>query len=107
MDQPLFVYTTFPDVQTARRIAGLLVAEKLCACLNLLPGMHALYRHDGAVAEDTEVAAIVKTRAALADAVEARIRDAHPYDTPVFFRIDVTTADAATRAWLMAETGAT
>ena len=60
MDQPLFVYTTFPDVQTARRIAGLLVAEKLCACLNLLPGMHALYRHDGAVAEDTEVARLVQ-----------------------------------------------
>jgi periplasmic divalent cation tolerance protein len=105
MDQPLFVYTTFPDAQTAERIAGVLVGESLCACVNLVPGMRAVYRYEGSVAQDEEVSAIVKTRAALADAVEARIREEHPYDTPVLFRIEVGVADAATRAWLMAETG--
>lgn len=105
MDQPLFVYTTFPDMQTANRIAAALVGESLCACVNLLPGMCAVYRYEGAVARDEEVAGIVKTRAALADAVEARIRQTHPYDTPVLFRIEVSAADAATSAWLMAETG--
>lgn len=105
MDQPLFVYTTFPDEETAQRIAGILVEQSLCACVNLLPGMRAVYRYEGAVAQDAEVAAIVKTRAGLADAVEARIREEHPYDTPVLFRIEVNVADAATRAWLMAETG--
>ena len=106
MDQPLFVYTTFPDEETAQRIAGILVEESLCACVNLLPGMRAVYRHEGAVAQGMEIAAIVKTRAGLAEAVEARIREEHPYDTPVLFRIEVSAADAATRAWLMAGTGA-
>ncbi|MCC5977530.1 MAG: divalent-cation tolerance protein CutA [Salinarimonas sp.] len=106
MDQPRFVYTTFPDEETARRIAGILVQESLCACVNLLPGMRAIYRYEGAVAEDGEVAAIVKTRTGLADAVEARIRAEHPYNTPVFFHIDIAATDAATRAWLMTETGA-
>jgi periplasmic divalent cation tolerance protein len=106
MDQPRFVYTTFPDEDTARRIAGMLVQEKLCACVNLIPGMRAIYRYEGTVAEDGEVVGIVKTRAALADRVEARIKTLHPYDTPVFFHIDITRVDDATRAWLMAETGA-
>ncbi len=105
MDQPRFVYTTFPDEETARRIAAALVTDRLCACVNLLPGMRAIYRYEGAVAEDGEVAAIVKTREGLASQVEERIKALHPYDTPVFFHIDIAGTDAATRAWLMAETG--
>jgi len=106
MDQPRFVYTTFPDEDSARRIAGVLVEERLCACVNLIPGMRAVYRHEGVVAQDGEVVGIVKTRAALAERVEARIKTLHPYDTPVFFHIEFARVDAATRAWLMAETGA-
>lgn len=104
MDQPRFVYTTFPDEDTARRIAGALVEERLCACVNLIPGMRAIYRYEDAVTEAGEVVGIVKTRAALAEQVEARIKTLHPYDTPVFFHIDITRVDEATRAWLTAET---
>ena len=49
MERPLLVYTTFPDEETALRVGRALVAEKLAACVNVLPGMRSVYSWKGAV----------------------------------------------------------
>ena len=53
-----------------------------------------------------EVAAILKTRAGLADALSAALKARHPYDTPVILHLPVAGADPDTAAWILSETGA-
>jgi periplasmic divalent cation tolerance protein len=106
MDRPLLVYTTFPDRETGEAIGEALVREGLAACVNLLPGMRSIYAWKGAVERADEVIGIVKTRESMGEAVRAAIAGRHPYDTPIVLFLVPAGGDAATLAWLMAETGA-
>lgn len=104
MDQAIFVYTTFPDTATGERIGETLVARRLAACVNLIPGMRSVYAWKGEIARGEEVAGLVKTRASLADAVMAAIRADHPYETPVMAVLPLGPIDDATLAWILTET---
>ena len=75
------VYATFPSQEEARRIARILVEERLAACANILG---ALPLHLSLAGRDRgsgdEVAALFKTRADLADALIARLAELHSYE---------------------------
>ena len=47
---------------------------------------------------------IIKTRAGLAEAVRAAVKEMHTYTTPAFLVIPIETVDADYRAWILAET---
>ena len=81
-EESLLVLSTFPDADTARRIARLLVEEKLAACANLLPQIESIYRWKGAVESATETLVLFKTTAAEYQQLEDRIRELHPYEVP-------------------------
>lgn len=104
MDEPLLVYTTFPDEAAAGAVSRVLVERGLAACVNLIPGMRSVYAWQGAIEEAREIVGIVKTRRGLEEAVAAAIREAHPYDTPVVLTIPAG-ADGPTRDWLTGATG--
>ena len=57
----LMVYTTFPDEQSAKRIARELVKLKLAACANIFGGMTSIYEWKGEVMEEGEVGVLFKT----------------------------------------------
>ena len=78
----LIVFTNFPDIETARRIARLLVEERLAACVNLLPPAESIYSWKGAVEQAQEIPAILKTTAAAWPALRDRLAALHPYDVP-------------------------
>lgn len=76
------VYVTFADAAEAGRIGRAVVEERLAACINILGPCHSIYRWQGAIESADEVAAILKTSAAQADALIARIAAMHSYETP-------------------------
>ena len=104
MDRPLLVYTTFPDEETALAIGEALVAARLAACVNVIPGMRSVYAWKGAIERGAECVGIVKTRAGLAEAVGAALKARHPYETPIILCLEPTGGDADTIAWLLGET---
>ncbi|MEE7504551.1 divalent-cation tolerance protein CutA [Methylobacterium mesophilicum] len=104
MERPLLVYTTFPDLASALNIGEALVRERLIACINVLPGMQSVYSWKGAVERGAEVAAILKSREGLADALAVALKARHPYDTPIILHLPISGADADTAAWILAET---
>lgn len=89
MTDHVSVYATFPSESAAREAARELLEDGLVACANLSP-IASLYLWEGALQEDDEVAAFMKTRADLVDDVEHRLVDGHDYDVPcvVAFPID-------------------
>ena len=76
------VYCIFADAEEAERIGRQMVEEQLAACINILGPCRSIYRWQGAVETAEEVSTILKTTAAQADALIARIAAMHSYEVP-------------------------
>lgn len=100
------IYTTFPDTDTAKRIAGILLERRLIACANLMPGMIAMFRWEGKAEVEEEVAAILKTRVDLVEPLKVALVDLHPYATPAFAALPRAEATAGFADWIRSETAA-
>lgn len=98
------VITNCPDEETANRIALAVIEAKLAACVNILPRVQSIYRWQGAVESAVEVPLLIKTTAAAYPALEAAIRESHPYDVPEIIALPITTGLPAYLNWLAAET---
>lgn len=98
------VITNCPDEETANRIALAVVEAKLAACVNILPRVQSIYRWQGAVESAVEVPLLIKTTAAAYPALEAAIRESHPYDVPEIIALPITAGLPAYLNWLAAET---
>jgi periplasmic divalent cation tolerance protein len=103
-ERVVFVYTTYPSIVEAEQAGRDLVQRRLCACVNILPGMVSLYWWEGAIERGEEVVMIIKTRAALAEAVREAVRQLHSYTTPAILVLPIESVDPNYNAWLMAET---
>jgi periplasmic divalent cation tolerance protein len=103
-DKPILIYTTFPDLASAESAAERLVAARLIACANIIPGMIAVYQWQGQRQREAEVVAILKTRSSLADRVMADVAAHHTYATPALLALAPEGASADYQAWIMAET---
>jgi periplasmic divalent cation tolerance protein len=103
-DKPVLIYATFPSVAEAERIGGALVDCGLAACVNILPGMTSIYVWEGKRQQDAEAAAIIKTRASLAEAVIAEGRRLHPYSNPAFVVLPIDGGSADFLRWISEQT---
>jgi periplasmic divalent cation tolerance protein len=106
MERAVFVYTTYPSVVEAERAGRALVERRLCACVNILPGMISHYWWQGAVERGEEAVMIIKTRSSLAERVGATVKEMHSYTTPAILVIPIESIDKGYLDWLMAETDA-
>jgi periplasmic divalent cation tolerance protein len=103
-DKLVLVYSTFPDLASAERVAAELVKARLAACVNIIPGMVSVYEWEGQLHRGTEVVAIIKTRQSLAGSVMTRVTAGHSYDTPALLVLPVADGGAAYVDWLLRQT---
>ncbi|MEN8183207.1 MAG: divalent-cation tolerance protein CutA [Myxococcota bacterium] len=94
------IFVTAPGDEVAHSLARGLVEARLAACVNLVPGLRSIYRYEGRLHDDAEVLLVVKTCAARASALEAFVREQHPYDLPELVRIPVAGGSAAYLDWV-------
>ncbi len=100
MKSCLLVLSTFPDVETARRIARVLVEERLAACGNVLPGLESIYHWQGKVETAQETLVLFKTTQAAYPALEARLKALHPYEVPEILALPPTAGWPPYLAWV-------
>ena len=103
-DAVVVVYVTAPDADVARTLADALVGARLAACVNIVPGLTSLYRWEGKVQADAEVLLIAKTTAGRLAALDAHVREHHPYDMPEVLALPTVGGSAAYLKWVAAET---
>ncbi len=101
---PIIVLTTWPAAADADALAATLVAERLAACVNVLPEMDSVYSWRGALERDRERQVLVKTTAARLEALERRVAELHPYEVPEFLVLPLAGGSAAYLDWLRSST---
>ena len=96
----IVVITTVGNEEQAFLIARELVARRLAACVNVLPGIRSVYRWQGKICRDGEHLLMVKTLESEREAVAAAIRELHSYELPEILSFPVSTADERFLAWI-------
>lgn len=93
--------TTAGSSDEAQRLARELVERRLAACVNLIPNLTSIYRWQGAVEQAHEILLLIKTTEKQLSALEAAIRELHPYDVPEFLVLSVESGSQPYLAWLL------
>ena len=81
-EKTLLACSTFPEIETARRIAQQLVTENLAACANIIPAVESIYRWQDKIENAQETLVFFKTTAARYIAFQDRLKSLHPYEVP-------------------------
>lgn len=96
----LMVFSTFPDLETARRVVATLVEENLVACGNLLPAVESIYRWEGKMESSHEVLALLKTTQEAYVSLETRLKALHPYEVPEIVALPVEKVQKDYATWV-------
>lgn len=94
------VLVTTPSMEVAQPLARTLLEEHLCACVNLIPQILSLYHWEGEIQQDQEVLMVIKTETAKYAALQQRILELHPYDTPEVVALDIAQGSEKYLAWI-------
>jgi periplasmic divalent cation tolerance protein len=94
------VLTTIGAHADATTLARTLIDERLAACVNVLAPMVSIYRWHGTVEQEREQQMVIKTTADRLPALEARVRELHPYELPEFLILTPGGGSAAYLAWV-------
>jgi len=100
----LLVLTNLPDRAAAERLADMLIANRLAACVNILAPCRSVYRWQGAVQRDEEHPMLIKTTAERYPALEQALREGHPYELPEIIAVPIERGLPAYLDWVAAET---
>jgi periplasmic divalent cation tolerance protein len=103
-DELRILLTTLPALDQAEKLAGILVDERLAACVQLSPGVLSIYRWQGQRVRDSECLMLVKTRAGLLAQCEQRIAALHPYECPEIVSIRPESVNNTYLRWLLDNT---
>ncbi|OWY19396.1 divalent-cation tolerance protein CutA [Sphingobacteriales bacterium UPWRP_1] len=96
------IYITNSSAEEAHKVAAHLLQKKLVACANIFP-VSSSYYWQGALQNEQEFVALVKTRPALWEAVKQEVAAVHSYQTPCIMRFEVS-ANEDYEAWIEQET---
>src|ERR1700751_6033023 len=90
MAQNIFLaLSTFPDMETARRISNQLVSEKYAACANILPSVESIYRWKEKIENANETLVFFKLSEDRQTAFQEKLRSLHPYEVPEIIFVQV------------------
>jgi len=83
------VICTCPDEDTAVNIAENIVAQKLAACVNVMPAVYSVYQWQNNVESAKENMLLIKTTQEKYSALEQVICSLHPYEVPEIIAFDI------------------
>ncbi len=100
MPEVVVVLVTAGSQEEAERLAQTLVAERLAACVNIVPGVTSIYRWEGKVQRDQEWLLVAKScRDTLEDLIRC-VQALHSYDVPEIIALPLVGGSEAYLRWL-------
>ncbi|XP_059620394.1 protein CutA homolog [Phlebotomus argentipes] len=93
-------FVTTPDENSAKKLAHLLLNQKLAACINIVPQITSIYDWDGKISEDSEVLMMIKTRTSRVDEICKLVRDNHSYSVAEVISLPIENGNPPYMEWL-------
>lgn len=93
------ITTTVSLREDAERLSGLLLSEKLAACVQILK-IDSRYVWKGETNHEPELMLLIKTRASLFESVMARLAAEHPYEIPEIVAMPFAAAFSGYLGWI-------
>ena len=100
----LLILCTCPEAGVAGDIAQALLADRMAACVNIIPGLSSWFRWQGRIERADEHLLVIKTTRGRYPDVEKKIRALHPYELPEIIAVPVTGGLGKYLAWIDQET---
>ena len=98
------VYITAKDAKEARKIAEVLVKERLLACANILPDIESFYWWKGKMRKESEAAIIGKSISENSKRIIKRVKELHSYSAPCIVFWPIIDGDKDYLEWVRKET---
>lgn len=94
------ILCTCPDKNTASSIAENIVAQRLAACVNILPGIQSIYQWQGNVESAEEHLMLIKSHKDKFSSLKKSIVSMHPYEVPEIIALDINQGFPEYMKWL-------
>jgi len=82
------VVSTFPDKESAKKTAKLLVGKRLAACVQIFP-IESVYLWQNEICDETETMLFIKSQTSHFEKISAMIKENHTYDVPEIIQIPI------------------
>lgn len=96
----IVVLMTAGSREEAARLAEMLVASRLAACVQIMPEMESIYWWNDQIERSPEILLLAKTTPENFAELEQEVRALHSYETPEIIALPVTIASAPYLEWL-------
>jgi periplasmic divalent cation tolerance protein len=100
----LQVQTTIDDRERAEDLVRDVVERRLAACGQVFGPIESTYRWKGRIEKEQEWMCVFKTAARCAPALEAFLRDVHPYEVPEIVGVTLDLVSSDYGDWIDDET---
>ena len=98
----MLVMVTIPK-EDAKRLANILLKEKICACVNIIDEINSLFWWKGKIDEEKESLLLIKTKKTLFTELEGIIIKNHPYEVPEIIGFEINKINKDYSDWLNQE----
>jgi periplasmic divalent cation tolerance protein len=100
MTDKIVVLCTCASPEDGERLARALLAGRLAACVNVVPGMRSFYHWKGEIEASGECLLLIKSSRDLFPALSAAIEKTHPYEVPEVIAMPVVSGSENYLNWL-------
>ena len=97
----IHIYWSAASIDEARKVARLLVEERLVACASLIPWVESIYLWKGTMETSQEVKVIFKTLEIHFEKVEAIIRAHASYEVPEIVTLRISDSSKKYEEWVL------
>lgn len=100
----LVVLITCPGMKDGKRIADILLKERLAACVNIIPDITSFFWWTGKMHESDEVLLLAKTKKRVLRKLIKRVKETHQYENPEVIALPIIGGSKDYTKWIEEET---
>ena len=100
----MVVLITCPDANEGKRIADILLRERLAACVNIISDVNSYFWWAGKVHHAEEVLLMAKTKEKLLRKLVRRAKENHQYENPEVIALPIVGGSKEFTRWIEEET---